>query len=82
MADAGGMGGGLGRGVCVCGVSGGAVLYGDGWLGESGGAVLNGDGLEGDTCRNVCRIFSPIFSNCFRWPQSNKKNPGAFEYIR
>ena len=34
--------------MCVCGVSGGAVLYGDGWLGESGGAVLNGDGLDGD----------------------------------
>ena len=48
MAEAGGMGRGLGRGVCVCGVSGGAVLYGDGWLGESGGAVLNGDGLDGD----------------------------------
>ena len=36
MADAGGMGGGLGRGVCVCGVSGGAVLYGDCWRGNSG----------------------------------------------
>ena len=41
--------------MCVCGVSGGAVLYGDGWLGESGGAVLNGDGLDGDAGGKCCK---------------------------